>query len=224
MRYDEALEAVEKVIKLDPNDRFSWQSKAELLYHLRRPDDALRAVDEAIRLDQGTGYSFNLKGVILTDCGRYEEALQNFELALQKKTSSLYWFNKGAALARLKRYDEARDAVVCAIDSLGKPLNKQEKRALKEYRAALRKLRGAGERISWWDWWFQRRKQTAVRSWRPPSGLAGGVCGSPFHRGGEAGVVQLRAGLAHIYSAGSYQPAVTVIAGAAELRHTRRGA
>lgn len=37
---------------------------------------------------------------------------------------------------------------------VARPKDKAEKEALKCYENALRKLRGAGERISWWDWWF----------------------------------------------------------------------
>ena len=85
---------------------------------------------------------------------RYEEALVCFDSALQKQINHLYLFNRGTALVRLKRIDEAEDSISRAQDLISLPKSKADQEARKNYDDVLRKLRSAGAKISWWDWWF----------------------------------------------------------------------
>ncbi len=159
-RHDEALEAIEKAIKLEPEGATNWRWKTEILYNLKRLDGALASVEKAIELKPTSGYLYNMKGVILMGGARYGEALSCFDLALQKRIDHLYLFNRGTVLLRLKRVDEAKDSISRARDLVSPPKSKAEKEDLKNYDDVLQELRGtgrgAGERVSWWDWWFTK--------------------------------------------------------------------
>ncbi len=155
-RYYEALEAIEKAIKLRPKDAFTWRCKAETLYNLQHLDDALVSIEKAMELDPQSDASDNIKGVILMGSARYDEALACFNSALQRRIKHFYLFNRGAVLIRLKRVDEAKDSISRARDLVSKPKTKAEEEARKNYDDVLQKLRGAGERVSWWDWWFTK--------------------------------------------------------------------
>jgi tetratricopeptide (TPR) repeat protein len=51
-RYEEALQAIDKALKLKPNDFDAWHRKAGALEKLGRYEEALQAYDKAIPLCQ----------------------------------------------------------------------------------------------------------------------------------------------------------------------------
>jgi tetratricopeptide (TPR) repeat protein len=50
-KYDEAIEAWDEAIWLDPNYEKAWNNKGNAFAALGKYDDAIKAYDEAIRLD-----------------------------------------------------------------------------------------------------------------------------------------------------------------------------
>ena len=46
-RYDEALEAVNKAIELEPEDAFNWWCRGSILRGLKRDEEALKAFNKA---------------------------------------------------------------------------------------------------------------------------------------------------------------------------------
>ncbi|MGD9779610.1 tetratricopeptide repeat protein, partial [Methanomethylovorans sp.] len=73
-RYEEALQACDKAIEIDPNYLYAWSHKGFALYGLGRYDEALQAYDKCIELDPLNALSWYNKGVILEALGRYDEA------------------------------------------------------------------------------------------------------------------------------------------------------
>jgi len=109
--YEEALEAHEEAIRLDPKSVHPWYGKGKALYRLGRYEEALEALDEIIRLDPWSAYPWYGKGYVLDHLGRYEEALEAYDKAIRLDPKSASpWNGKGNALCRLGRYKEALEA------------------------------------------------------------------------------------------------------------------
>jgi tetratricopeptide (TPR) repeat protein len=73
-KYEEALQASEKAIELDPNIAMAWNNKAAALQLLNRTDDALQASEKAIELDPNLALAWNNKGEALKALGNTTEA------------------------------------------------------------------------------------------------------------------------------------------------------
>ena len=115
-RYDEAIEAFNEAIRLDPNDPQTWSAKGISLMMQGKYDGAIKAYDEAIKLDPNDALIWNSKGIALGKQEKYDEAVEAFNEAI--KIDPNYagdWNNKGNALAELERYDEAIEAFNEAI-------------------------------------------------------------------------------------------------------------
>lgn len=122
--YEEATEACDKAIELDPNftGLEARLTKAGILSELARYHESLAAYDETI--DSMPADSAIFSATIMTDksgvlikMGEYEEALTTIDAALQiDPTSPIAWKGKGDALNGTGKYDEAINAYDRAIE------------------------------------------------------------------------------------------------------------
>jgi tetratricopeptide (TPR) repeat protein len=116
MDYQEALNAYEQAILLDPSYARAYNDKGVALSRLGRYQEALNAFEQAIRLDPSYARAYNDKGAALSRLGRYQEALNAFEQAIRLDPSYARAYNdKGAALSLFGRYQEALNAFEQAI-------------------------------------------------------------------------------------------------------------
>jgi tetratricopeptide (TPR) repeat protein len=116
-RYDEALQASENAIELDPDYAIAWNNKGAALINLHRYDEALQALEKAIELDPTYEKAWSNKAAALIDLHRYDEALQASEKAIkQKPYYAKAWNNKADSLFNLGRIDEALKASEKAIE------------------------------------------------------------------------------------------------------------
>jgi tetratricopeptide (TPR) repeat protein len=115
-RYEEALAAYEKAIRLDPNFAAAYNNKGDALYKLNCIEEALAAYEQAVRLDPNFAEPYSSKGALLCELKRYREALASCEEAirLDPKNAQAY-YNKGVVLNGLQRYMEALSACEQAI-------------------------------------------------------------------------------------------------------------
>jgi len=117
---EEALNALEKALELDPEYVDAWNGKGIVLDDLGRYEEAIEAYDKALALDPEFAYAWNNKGNALGNLGRYEEAIEAYDkaLALDPEYADA-WYNKGIALGNLDRYEEAIEAYekALALDS-----------------------------------------------------------------------------------------------------------
>jgi len=110
-KYDEAIQAYDKAIELDPNYAAPWNNKGIALGILGKYDEALVCFDEAIRLDPKYAEAWYNKGVVLEVQGKYDEALVCFDEAVQLKPDyAMAYDRKGNILQDLGRTEEANAA------------------------------------------------------------------------------------------------------------------
>jgi tetratricopeptide (TPR) repeat protein len=120
-KYELALEAYNKAIKLKPAFADAENSRGVVLDKLGRYEDALEAYNKAIESKPAFAEGWYAKvgfnrGVALDKLGRYEDALNAYEGAIKLQSDyAEAWNNKGVALAKLGRYDDAIEAYKKAI-------------------------------------------------------------------------------------------------------------
>ena len=119
-RYEEALQAYEKAIELNPKDAHgwpNWSGKAYALYVLGRYNESIEASDAAIEMLPEHPDIWVLKGNSLYHLGRYEEALEAYDKALEfNPKEGAAWMGKGRIFYDNGRYEEAVEAYDKAIE------------------------------------------------------------------------------------------------------------
>jgi Tfp pilus assembly protein PilF len=113
----DALQLFERALQLDGHNHAAWLWRAMALTDLGRFDDALASYDRALEIEPDNTRVWNSKGALLTELGRAAEALACLNRALElsssdSKVKAIFFLNKGKALFILKRYREAREALV----------------------------------------------------------------------------------------------------------------
>ena len=115
-RFDEALDAYDRAITIDPKQAVGWSNKGYALVKLQRYYEALEACDCAIKIDPKQAVGWSNKGYALVKLQRFEEALVAYERAIKiDPKNAAAWNNKGYALNKLQRYLEAVKAYDQAI-------------------------------------------------------------------------------------------------------------
>ena len=111
-KYDEAINAFNESIKINPNLMGTWNNKGAALARQYRYDEAIKALDEAIRIEPNYAGAWNNKGAVLTSQGNYNKAIKSFDEAIRLNTNySKAWNNKGIVLGKQGLYDEAIKAL-----------------------------------------------------------------------------------------------------------------
>ncbi len=115
-RWEDALEAVNKSLELNPRSSTWWHFKAFILTELDRKEEALAAFNEAIGQNPEDIGNWQWKASLLVEMKRYNESLEAYdkaiELAAENNTEELAqtWFSKASALNKTGRMEEATDA------------------------------------------------------------------------------------------------------------------
>src|SRR5258708_16575969 len=115
-RYDEALDAYEQALHLDPSDAIGWNNKGLALGELKRYEEAFTGFEQILHLGPGDAIAWQVKGFTLENLKHYEEALTAFEQILHLGPGdAIAWQVKGFTLENLKHYEEALTAYEQAI-------------------------------------------------------------------------------------------------------------
>ena len=106
--YEEALELLEKALKLDNRGARIWAKHGQVLRRLHRLQDALESYTRSIELDPTYAWAWNGRGLTLSGLDRHEDALYSFQKAAEAEPSDVwYWYNQGDELIILGRPQEA---------------------------------------------------------------------------------------------------------------------
>jgi tetratricopeptide (TPR) repeat protein len=113
----EAFDLFERALQANRRNHSAWLWRAMALTDMGRFNDALASYDSALEIEPDNARVWNSKGALLTELGRAEAALECLNRAIELSTSdakirAIFWLNKGKALFILKRYREAREALV----------------------------------------------------------------------------------------------------------------
>ena len=115
-RYDEALEASTRAVRLDPRNPNALHSRGGILYAMRRPTDALKVFDDALRLNSALADVWAGRGTVLNELRRFDEAGAAFDKALAiKPTFAEAWLGRGNTSFGVLRYDDAIAAYQRAV-------------------------------------------------------------------------------------------------------------
>ncbi len=107
-RYDEAINAYDEAIKLDPNYAKAWNSKGTILGKQGKFDEAIKCFDEAIRLDPNDAEAWYRKGVTLDKQGNYSDAIMAYDEAIRiDPNDAEAWNNKGTVLGKQGKFEQA---------------------------------------------------------------------------------------------------------------------
>ncbi len=107
--YNEANQAFDKAIELDPNDAMTWNNKGIVLYHQNKYDEAIKAYDKAIRINPRDEESWDGKGSALMHQDKYDDAIAAYEKAIELNPKSVNcWYQKVNILKIQGKYDEAQ--------------------------------------------------------------------------------------------------------------------
>ena len=110
-RPDAALESVDALLRLRPDDPKILVRRAHILSDLERREEALDAAERALARSPDAPVALNARGMALERLGRYADALAAFERMLTlhpDHTDALN--NRGMVLARWGRFSEALDS------------------------------------------------------------------------------------------------------------------
>jgi len=107
-RYNDAIEAFDKAIKLNPNSAAAWNNKGNALKLQNRHDEAIMAFDKSVELNPKFVDAWHNKGMALYDQHKYDKAIVDYDRALEIKPKlAKAWHNKGLALCNQGKYHEA---------------------------------------------------------------------------------------------------------------------
>jgi tetratricopeptide (TPR) repeat protein len=115
-KYEEAIQAYDIAIELDPKYAEAWYNKGNALRNQGRYNEAIQAYNTTIEINSRHAGAWNNKGLALKNQGKYEEAIQAYDIAIQldpKYTGA--WNNKGNALYLQGKCEEAIQAYDIAI-------------------------------------------------------------------------------------------------------------
>ena len=109
--FQEALKALDKAIKIDPNHWLAHSNRGNVLRDLNQFNAALKSYEKTTALQPNYAEAYNNIGNLLQDLNRYQEAVDYYQraIALQPNYAEAY-SNAGNALKRLNLLDLALTA------------------------------------------------------------------------------------------------------------------
>jgi len=142
LKYDEALEAYDKVIALNSQCADAYLGKWYILEDQEKNTEALEVYIKTLELKvpNTDSYIHFQSGCALGKLERYEEAIKAYDRAIELKPDyAIAYYNKGCTLGKLERYEEAIVAYDKAIeldpDYVGAYYQRSIYLSLKEYKS-----------------------------------------------------------------------------------------
>jgi len=93
-RKEEAIEAYQQAISVDPKDTYPYNGLGNALSALGRNEEAIIAFQQAINVDPKYAYPYNGLGNALSDLGRNEEAIKAYKTFLKLFSGDEKWIKR----------------------------------------------------------------------------------------------------------------------------------
>jgi tetratricopeptide (TPR) repeat protein len=90
-KYNEAIKAYDKAIKINPHDSSSWYNKGNSLFNLNKYDDAIEAYNKAIEINPQNLYAWENKGFALSYLNKPYEAREAYNRAIEINPQIRSW-------------------------------------------------------------------------------------------------------------------------------------
>jgi tetratricopeptide (TPR) repeat protein len=119
--WEEARQALQIALEHDPNNAQAYANRGLALLKLGQMAEARADLDAALARDARLSEAFGNRAVWYFESGSYSECLSDLDAALDLRKDADFAFNRGVALQRLGRPEDARaafeDAVALGADS-----------------------------------------------------------------------------------------------------------
>jgi Flp pilus assembly protein TadD len=181
-KYDQAIEAYNKAIEINPEDADVWWGKANALRQSGRYTEAMDAEAAYDKIVNAPGYSRPLtaidwvnKGDKLVAEAKYDQAIQAYNQAIEiNPQEKMAWAKKGDTLKMIGRTKEANEAYAKANElaaantisildySMASSVNESTKSAIgRSYKFSINdsqayswlRLGNVRAGAVWWEWW-----------------------------------------------------------------------
>lgn len=115
-RYQEALEALEESLRLDPDNAFALGKKGQVLRVLGRQEEAIEVLQRALDIDSTLHWVLEQLCYALGYASRYEQAIEVANKALERDPDDEFaWRFKGEILRLQKQFEPSLEALERAL-------------------------------------------------------------------------------------------------------------
>ncbi len=105
---DKSIQDLDSAIGLEPDNPWTYQSRAGLNLQRGEIDSAIRDLDTAIRLDPSLTYSYSSRGGSYAQSGDYDKALMDYDMAVSLNPNFRWAYgNRGNVYSELGDYERA---------------------------------------------------------------------------------------------------------------------
>jgi len=110
-RLAEALEAIDKALRLNRKYVDAWANRANTLSALGQYEDALQSINEALTIRSKYALAWNNRASTLEKLGRHRDAIESYRKALELDPKyGTAWHNLGSVLSDLGQHQEALES------------------------------------------------------------------------------------------------------------------
>jgi tetratricopeptide (TPR) repeat protein len=90
-KYEEAVKAYDKVLKINPQYADAWYNKGIALVNLRKYKEAINAYDEALKINPQYADAWYNKGIALAKLKKYKDAIKVNDEAMKSRLRFRFW-------------------------------------------------------------------------------------------------------------------------------------
>jgi tetratricopeptide (TPR) repeat protein len=107
-QYEEAIQAFNKAIELDPDNNISYYERGRVCGTLKRYNEAIADFDKVIELDPSFISAYANKGFCLREMGRFDEAIHALDKVIELDPQDVWSYNeRGRVHYVRKNYEKA---------------------------------------------------------------------------------------------------------------------